>query len=91
MKVRGGGAQLNGVAQVCQLDHWLGRHMFHHDVLRLRVQEYNPLEHCSVTTKLTEIQLMLFGALLTFVSRLMCKAPLKRCEKTPNSLLVSKY
>lgn len=67
MKVGGGGAQLNGVAEVCQLDHWLGRHVFHHDVLRLREQEYDPLDHRSVTTKKTEIQLMLFGGLLTFV------------------------
>lgn len=36
--MRGGGAELGSVTEVRQLDHWLGGHVFHHDVLWLREQ-----------------------------------------------------
>lgn len=37
--MRGGRAELGGITEVCQLDHRLGGHVFHHNVLRLQERQ----------------------------------------------------
>lgn len=42
MDVEGRWVELNGITEVCQLDHWLGRHMFHHYVLWFEIKVCYP-------------------------------------------------